>query len=128
MPRAPADRARVFVYGSLLSGEANHRELAGATLVGPAATSPVFTLVDLGPYPALLRGGVQSVKGELFLVDAGVLARLDAFEGHPELYTRATISLADGTSAEAYLFDRAKAEGCEIIASGDWRARRPVPR
>jgi TRAP-type mannitol/chloroaromatic compound transport system permease small subunit len=38
---------RVFVYGTLLQGQVNHRLLAGAVCLGPHSTAPVFTLFNL---------------------------------------------------------------------------------
>ncbi|MFN3430105.1 MAG: gamma-glutamylcyclotransferase [Candidatus Sericytochromatia bacterium] len=115
---------RVFVYGTLLAGEPNHRVLAGARYLGPARTEPVFELVSLGPYPALVPGGGVAVVGELYEVDDAGLARLDWLEGYPELYDREAIPLADGTRALAYMQRPAQALGLPRIESGDWRAAR----
>jgi len=114
---------RVFVYGSLLSTEGNHAVLRGARFVGEARTPSRFALHDLGEYPAMVEGGAHAIVGEVYEVDAPLLARLDAFEGHPLLYCRTTIALDDGSSAETYLLRRAQVEGRPRIASGSWRAR-----
>ncbi len=115
---------RVFVYGTLLSGEANHRFLAAARRLGRARTAPCFELVDLGSYPALVPGGALSVAGELYAVDAVALAAIDDFEDHPHLYLRTEIPLDDRTAAHAYLLARAQlARGKPRILSGDWRHR-----
>lgn len=115
---------RVFVYGSLLSGEPNHRVLASARRIGEARTAPGFALHDLGAYPAMIEGGAHAVAGEVYEVDAKTLARLDILEGHPRYYRRAAITLADGSSAETYLLTPAQVEGRPLIASGNWRGRR----
>ncbi|HVY49326.1 MAG TPA: gamma-glutamylcyclotransferase family protein [Minicystis sp.] len=112
----------LFVYGTLLAGEASHAELAGAVLLGPARTSPDYELVDLGDYPALLRRGATSVAGELYDVAPDLLARLDAFEGHPTLFRRATVRLGDGRRAAAYLYPRRRAKTAARIDCGDYRA------
>ena len=119
---------RVFVYGTLLRGEANHRILACSELVGPAATPPVFTLVDLGAYPALLTGGRHVVRGEVYAVSVATLAALDRLEGHPTHYTRTRVSLAGGTTADAYLMSASAARAYPQITSGDWRAHRRSTR
>lgn len=114
---------RVFVYGTLLAGQRNHRYLARARLVGPARTKAVFALHDLGLFPGLVAGGTHSVLGEIYEVDEPTLAALDRLEGHPDFYRRATIDLEDDALAVTYLLSQAQVEGHPVIASGSWRAR-----
>ena len=113
---------RVFVYGSLLSGEPNHA--TRARFVMEARTAPEFELRHLGEFPGLVRGGTQAVAGEVYEIDAALLAELDAFEEHPTIYLRTTILLAEGGAADAYLLRAEQVAGCPQIASGDWRAFR----
>lgn len=127
--RAALDEARsravrVFVYGSLLSGEPNHRLLAEARRIGPARTAPYFRLVDLGGFPAMVHDGAGHVVGELYEVDRSTLAALDRLEGCPRFYERTVIALADGTEAEAYLLRPEQVRGRTAIPSGDWRGWR----
>ena len=82
----------VFVYGTLLAGEPNHRLLTGARLVAEARTKPAFELRDLGAFPGLVRGGQHAVAGEVYEVDVATLAALDRLEGR----TEACMSLATG--------------------------------
>jgi len=118
---------RVFVYGTLLRGEPNHEWLEGARLVDPdARTTASCTLHDLGSFPALAFGGETAVFGELYEVDEHGLARLDQLEGHPDLYERNRIQLANGTNAATYVMSE---EGIAhrshgIIPGGDWRRHR----
>jgi gamma-glutamylcyclotransferase (GGCT)/AIG2-like uncharacterized protein YtfP len=114
---------RLFVYGSLLFGEIHNARLGGSRLLGVARTEPRYTLIDLGPYPALLAEGTTSVWGELYEVAADVLAALDEFEGHPDEYRRLPVRLLTGESAEAYVLPRVRAPETRVIASGSWRAR-----
>jgi gamma-glutamylaminecyclotransferase len=109
---------RLFVYGTLKRGCAHHDLLAGARFAGAARTAPGFVLVDLGAYPGMVRGGAAAVAGELFEVDRELLARLDRFEGHPHLFHRARVPLADGRSTHAYLLDPAHAAGPPPIPPG----------
>lgn len=109
----------LFVYGTLLRGERNAVELAGARFVGEARTLPRYTLVDCGAWPTLVEAGTTSVRGELYAVPPGVLARLDAFEDHPRLFRRQAVALVGGLPAEAYLAPTNIAG--PVIASGDWR-------
>jgi len=118
----PNARARVFVYGSLLSGEQNHPFLRTARLLGEARTALCFELLDLGVFPALVPGAA-AVRGELYEVDAETLAALDELEDHPDVYRRTEIPLGDGTRALAYLLVGAPPGDARVIASGDWRQR-----
>jgi gamma-glutamylcyclotransferase (GGCT)/AIG2-like uncharacterized protein YtfP len=91
----------VFVYGTLMRGKANHSVLVrmSARFVGSACTVDARTVVDLGPYPALLPSDrardakASTVRGEIFEVDDGDIDALDAFEGAPALYRRERISV-----------------------------------
>jgi gamma-glutamylaminecyclotransferase len=112
----------VFVYGTLLRGEANHDRLTGCRFGGDARTAPLFSLLDLGPYPALVTGGVTAVAGELYLVPPQRLEELDRFEGHPALYLRSRIRLERGF-AQAYLASTGRIMTGRAIAGGDWRRR-----
>ncbi len=93
----------LFVYGSLMRGQHNHAQLRGALWVGPALTAPSYSLVSLGPYPALRSEGSASVPGELYALDATLLPGLDCFEGHPDWYLRRRIELDDGQEPWAYV-------------------------
>ncbi len=117
-------KTRVFVYGTLLSGEPNHRLLGDAALVGEAKTEPAFELVSLGAFPAMVADGRTAVSGEVYEVDADTLAALDRLEGHPRFYRRRRIRLEDGGAALAYVFTAEQARGRPAIASGNWRHER----
>jgi gamma-glutamylaminecyclotransferase len=111
---------RLFVYGSLMRGEAHAGELGPAVFLGPARTAPEYTLVNLGRYPALLPGGATAVAGELY--ELPHLAGLDEFEEHPRVYRRGEVLLADGSAAHAYFLVGVPG-AAPIIESGDWRSR-----
>jgi gamma-glutamylcyclotransferase (GGCT)/AIG2-like uncharacterized protein YtfP len=115
---------RIFVYGTLMSGEPNYRLLTSSVLVGQVLTARGYTLYDLGPFPALVCEGRGRVAGELFEVDDATLALLDRLEGVPTFYTRATLTLEDRTLAEAYVLSKGKVRGKLAIASGSWREHR----
>jgi len=97
---------QLFVYGSLKSGYENAHLLARASYLGAARTAPGYRLVRYRDgYPGLVAvgGATESVAGELYAVDEGLLAELDVFEDCPTLYQRVVIQLGDGRSAEAYV-------------------------
>lgn len=111
---------RVFVYGTLRTGEPNHHLLDGLQSTDRILTEPSFELVDLGAYPAMVDGGDTAVVGEVYRVDADLLATLDRLEGHPHFYERRPIPLADGSESLAYLLPRTDAAGYPRIPGGDW--------
>ena len=111
------------MYGSLLRGEHNHARMEGAAFLGEARTEAAFELVDLGPYPAMVRGGRTQVLGELYAVPPGLLVALDALEEHPLVYRRSRIRLETGRQVEAYLWPSGRAAALPRIPVGSWRDR-----
>ncbi len=120
----------VFVYGTLMRAGANHSVLTrlGCTFVSTARTREPRTLVDLGPYPALLPVARSSappttcIEGEVWEIDDSALRELDAFEGCPELYVRERIALASAHAEEleafVYTLARRPPAHARAIASG----------
>ena len=103
--------SNVFVYGTLMPGEANYRQIEDFVIdYKPGAIDGV--LVDLGAYPALVPGdGI--VKGIMLRVKQEALEITDRIEGyHPDrdrcLYVREEVAVRfeDGqeTVAWTYLF------------------------
>lgn len=94
---------RLFVYGTLMSGEEANYKMDGSTLIGQINTAPLYYLVSLMAlgegYYGLEHGGRESVPGELYHVSLEKLAELDAWEEH---YQREYVMLEDGKVAEAY--------------------------
>ena len=115
-------RLKLFVYGTLMRGEPNAGHMRRAVFVGAARTAPAYTLVLVGPYPALLAGGDMAVSGELYEVDEPTLRALDLFEG--DGYRRAAVAIAGTTeAAEAYFLVGSPGEHAPVLAGGDWRRR-----
>ena len=117
------DTHMVFVYGTLLRGESNHRLLKNAEFVGEGRTAPEYDLVDLGAFPGMVSGRNTAIKGEIFGVNDDTLEALDRLEGHPGFYRRTKLKLAGFGTVEGYLFPRKRMNGYDCIESGDWRAR-----
>lgn len=110
-----------------MRGEPNHVRMASSRFVREVATEPGLALVDLGPYPGMIKEGKGSVSGELYQVYAETIADLDILEQHPDRYWRTSIRLIGGQSALTYLLRSELAEGLPRIASGDWRRHSPSP-
>ncbi len=120
---AIAKPCRLFVYGTLLSGERDHALLGDAELIGNALTEPLFQLVDLGVYAALIPDGKVAVHGELYAASLATRREIDVKRQVPILFQRATLRLADGTDAEAYVMAPDPVRGKRRLAHGDWRKR-----
>lgn len=126
---APSSEAYhdVFVYGTLLTGLSNHHWLDGAQLLGAAVTQDVYSMVDLGTYPAVLETACSAathIVGEVWRVNDAGLAHLDVLEDYPSLYRRGPVRLQDGTTALIYtLRGHPEAHGMHgtIVSGGDYR-------
>ena len=115
----------LFTYGTLKKGHGNHRVLDGATYLGTASTEPTFTMLHLGGFPGIIRGGETAVQGELYKVTSQqMMDRLDRLEGHPTFYERQPIKVnpSDGPeiTVEAYVLPPEWASRCSSISSGIW--------
>jgi len=118
-----AEHTRLFVYDSLLTGETEHSYLESAAPLGVVETEPGFALFELQGLGALVRGGADRVRGELFGVDATTLMRIDVLRRVPLLFQRTRITLADGSVAETYLMSVEDVRGRRRLSGGDWQSR-----
>jgi gamma-glutamylcyclotransferase (GGCT)/AIG2-like uncharacterized protein YtfP len=116
-------RCLLFVYGTLRQGEVQHALLATARHLRMVSTVPSFHLVEVAPYAALVRGGTTSVTGELYELDLATRGVIDVERQVPQLFTRETIDLSDGTRADAYLLTSEQVRGRRRLAHGDWKKR-----
>ena len=111
---------RVFVYGSLRRGGRAHALLAEGRFLGVTESVPGYTMLDLGAYPALVPGE-DAIVGELYEASPGLIRRLDAYEGVPDLFVREKIALADGTEAWVYIFRNThRREDWPRVRGSDW--------
>ncbi len=115
----------LFVYGTLKRGCVNHHHLAGQQLVGPARTQPGYRLYDLGGFPGIMvkETDREGVTGEVWVIDATSLGRLDEFEGvHQGLYRRRTILLLPPFATDAIhaYFPTADSSGLREVGA-EWR-------
>lgn len=113
---------RLFVYGTLMSGEPyHHRLMEEARFVAKTLTEPAYELLDLGEYPGLVEGGETAVTGEVFEIDEHIQKAVDRLEGHPHLYRRTTVRLAGGEEAVGYVLPRKARESYPVVSHGDWK-------
>ena len=93
----------VFVYGTLRRQGVNYRLLRRARYLGRHRTAPAYTMIDLGGYPGVVRGGRTAIEGELYGVDKPTLAMLDQLEDYPRLYDRDRIVTTQGTGLDLFV-------------------------
>ena len=121
----PESEHKVFVYGTLLTGEINARR-AGRARRQKAWT--VGTIYDTGyGYPAFMKSGRTRIVGELLTVDEYSFSSMDCLEGYPHLYRREQIqvNLVGGGRVLAWVYIKNRIpDGAKIIECGDWKAYR----
>lgn len=112
------DSRLLFVYGSLKRTYENHAVLGSATFQGVVRTDARYGLGRLGAYPVLLDAGNSRISGELYIVSATELARLDAFEGRA--YERREVVLEGDRRAEAYFATPRAAARAVPLDATEW--------
>ena len=113
----------IFVYGTLMRGERADSYLADAGFIGEYCLKD-YALYDLGWYPGIRPKKGSCVFGEVYEIDAGMLRRMDAYEGEGHLYHRTPVVVWNGDGridAQAYVYAHEIHGG--IIRGGDWRKR-----
>jgi len=115
-------RELVFVYGSLKVGFYNHSVMkaAGGTFVECAVTDEaIYSMADMGAYPAVIEGGKHYILGEVYdVVDISVL---DGLEGHPFLYERKQIRFKGLGLVWVYLYVDAHHIDLSRLVGEEWR-------
>ncbi len=121
---SPSERpCRVFIYGTCLPGERDHALLAGAELITAALTAPLYQLVDLGVYAALIPDGKVAVHGEIYALSLEQRRTLDVARQVPFLFQRSPVQLAHGESVDAYVMAPDPVRGKRRLSHGDWKKR-----
>ena len=94
----------VFVYGTLMSGEANHHYLQNSANLGLAVIEG-YDMYDVGAYPAIIAGD-GLIIGEVYSVSKKDLESIDMLEGEGNLYLKKceTVTDAKGNTAFAFVY------------------------
>ena len=127
---------RVWVYGSLRSGEKSHRLMGESQLMGKADLQLADIVDEAWCLASSVRldwereagSGAVVVHGEVYRVDESTMLDLDKLEGYNQpgssnTYDRQSLPVSDGSCALVYVIRRATAElmgkhvaGCETRA------------
>lgn len=97
----------LFVYGTLMEGEANRQVVMNCAPIGKARIAG-FQMYNLGAYPGIKRTNEPSsaVLGELILCNADTLERIDALEQEGHLYNRVAVNAkTNGESRKVYTYE-----------------------
>ena len=117
---------KLIVYGTLMSGESNHRFCRNAVSITPCTVTG--TLYDTGyGFPAFVPEGDGAVKAELIEIPLADWADVDRLEGYPRLYDRQLLqaTLADGGEATGWVYIMTELpEQAKVIESGSWKEYR----
>ena len=117
---------KLIVYGTLMSGERNHRFCRNAVNITPCTITG--TLYDTGyGFPAFVPEGENTVTAELIEIPFEDWEAVDRLEGYPRLYDRLMFpaKLADGTDTTGWVYVMHNLpEMAQIIESGNWKEYR----
>lgn len=118
------DKFRVFVYGTLLTGEHNNCIMSSgyygqANKLGEDSING-FKMYSLGGFPAIIPGQQEDwIIGEVWEVDEEVFESLDALEGYPTMYNRVQVITEYG---QAWVYTMTVAnDRWHPIESGSWK-------
>lgn len=125
---------RIFVYGSLKSGERIHDALKGSIMIGPGRIAGA--IFNLGAYPAVvLPDEIPTamgrtcgfVSGEMYECKPSTIQNLDRIEGHPVYYERKPVDeLTTGMEVWAYFLTlKILPTNAKLIANGVWSGKNP---
>ena len=97
---------KVFVYGTLMRGEANEHYLEDSVCLGPA-TIEGYDMYNVGWFPAIIAGD-GLIVGELYSVPLSDIPAIDMLEGEGSLYTKRCETVKVGrktTFALVYIYN-----------------------
>ena len=117
---------KLIVYGTLMSGERNHRFCRNAVSITPCTVTG--TLYDTGcGFPAFIPEGNTVVNAELIEIPIADWAAVDRLEGYPRLYDRQLLqaTLTDGGEATGWIYImNTLPPMAKVIESGSWKEYR----
>lgn len=95
---------KVFVYGTLMTGETNHHYLENSTCLGKA-TIKGYDMYNIGWYPAITPED-NLIIGELYQVPIADIPSIDMLEAEGSLYIKKceTITDAEGNTTFALVY------------------------
>lgn len=118
------DKYIIGVYGTLKKDRSNHRFLKNSKFLGTLCSKELFTMYDMGGFPALTEGNT-SIHFEIYKVDYETLRKIYNLEGYSGIrdsirnwYDTMDIQTQWGKAEMFYL--KTKPVNCPIIENGYW--------
>jgi gamma-glutamylaminecyclotransferase len=112
----------IFAYGTLRQGFHNHHYVRDSLFLGAATTCKQYAMYVAEGIPYLMVEEARyHILGEVFRVDAAMLAALDKLEEHPRVYCRqeTTVAMEDGRQMLAQVYFARNRQGI-LAATGDF--------
>jgi gamma-glutamylaminecyclotransferase len=112
----------IFVYGTLRQGFHNHHYVRGSLFLGTATTLAQYAMYVAAGIPYVMANEARyRICGEIYRVDATMLAALDRLEEHPHVYCRqeAAVVLKDGRQTLVHVYFARSRQGI-LAATGDF--------
>ena len=120
------ETVKLIVYGTLMSGERNHRFCRNAVSLTPCTITG--TLYDTGyGFPAFVPESGGVINAELIEIPLADWVDIDRLEGYPRLYDRQLLqaTLADGGKTTGWIYImNTLPPMAKVIESGSWKEYR----
>ena len=117
---------KLIVYGTLMSGERNHKFCKNALSIEPCTVTG--TLYDTGcGFPAFQPEGENTIHAELIEIPLRDWFAIDRLEGYPKLYDRQLYpcTLPDGTTDSGCIYImHTLPTAASVIESDSWKEYR----
>jgi len=114
----------VFVYGTLMKDQPNHKFLIGSQFISRGLV--YGQMYRLWSFPGLKMDTGKEFRpywGEVYRADDKTLSRLDILEGHPNMYTRTTVKIINESGdlqvCFIYLYN-GSVESKNLVLSDSW--------
>ena len=125
LPSTVEEQHKVFVCGSLLTGERN----AGVAMNARRQKAwTLGTIYDIGrDDPAFVKRGNTRIDGELLTVNERIMRSMDRVMGYPGLNRRQQfqVNLVGGGRVLAWIYLVGRMpEKATVVEDGDWRKHR----
>lgn len=114
------------VYGSLRKGLSNHGTLGNSPMVGTVVTEPKYTMVSLGGFPGVVKGGNTSITLEIYDVKHETIEQnldwLEGYSGPNDEYNFYNKEIIETELGPAYIYYiNEDVNGRPLVESGDWK-------